>query len=241
MNSINVQSPIDDVDTKYLPDTKPWRYENSKGAHHRCVGVVKRGIRKGQRCPKLARIGRKGCVGHGGNTPTGAACTLYKTGRYSKYLPEKIAGRYQEMLSNTRLLSLIDEIALVDAKVAETFESAPATVDSWKMVREAVEALSELETEGKPIAGALNELIGYVDAGYCEAKNWDKAVSMIEQRRKLVETERRLTFDEQHSLTIDKVMLLVSAIIDAIRRNVRDPKEQQAVGTEIRALVERNG
>lgn len=214
----------------YLPDTKPWRFKGSKVAT-RCDGILKNGERKGERCQQLALKGRRGCPCHGGKTPAGADQPAYTTGRYSKYLPEKLAGRYEKMLDNSRLLSLIDEIALIDAKVIETFETAPTTVDVWRNIR--------IVVDNMPDDACKAQLLDLVDSGYCEARNWDKTVQLFEQRRKLVETERRLIDTEQHSLTIDKAMMLINAVADVVKRVVKDPAEQMAIGMELRLLKDK--
>jgi hypothetical protein len=76
--------------------------------------------RSGERCRKHAMRGRNVCLAHGGKTPRGAASPHFKTGRYSRSLPGRLVAAYEEALSDPRLLSLRDDIALTDAMLMET-------------------------------------------------------------------------------------------------------------------------
>src|SRR5689334_1272270 len=60
------------------------------------------------------------CRIHGGLQPQGIARPGFKTGRYSKYLPARLAGRYEEAASDPELLALKDDIALLDTRIAQT-------------------------------------------------------------------------------------------------------------------------
>ena len=46
----------------------------------------------------------------------------FKTGRYSKYLPDRLVERYEEALNDVELMRLDDEIALVDTKLQDVLE-----------------------------------------------------------------------------------------------------------------------
>lgn len=76
--------------------------------------------RSGKRCRKHAMRGRNVCLVHGGKTPRGAASPHFKTGRHSRSLPGHLVAAYERALSDPRLLSLHDDIALTDAMLAET-------------------------------------------------------------------------------------------------------------------------
>src|SRR5829696_6743343 len=72
--------------------------------------------RRGAPCQNPAmKNGR--CRMHGGATPRGTDLPQFKTGRYSKSIPDGLAGRYKEALSDEERHDLRDEIALSEAKV----------------------------------------------------------------------------------------------------------------------------
>ena len=63
----------------------------------------------------------------------------FETGRYSKYLPTRLAGRYEEARADPELLALRDDIALLDTRVAQTV-AALDTGESADAVRIGAEA-----------------------------------------------------------------------------------------------------
>src|SRR3990172_10824938 len=75
----------------------------------------------GVQCRRHAVSGKRVCTVHGGLTPSGPASANYKHGRYSRYLPARLAERYLEAESDPELLSLRSELALVQATLAGLF------------------------------------------------------------------------------------------------------------------------
>lgn len=154
--------------------------------------------RSGQQCQRHAMIGKTVCHMHGGKTRGGMASPVLKHGRYSKFLPTHLMERYQESLNDSDLLSLREEIALIDAR------------------------LSELLAGGVP--------------------DWDVMVPLTEQRRKLVDTERRRLVDMQQMITTEQAMLLVSALTSILREEVTDTYVLARIQTRIAGvLVPKNG
>lgn len=127
---------------------------NDLGITRQCSATSKR---SGERCRKHAMKGRSVCRAHGGATPRGMASPHWKHGRYSSALPEGLAARYEAALADSRLLSLRDDIALVNLEITEALASVcgkfpdPAVEqDAWIRVRQAMETRRKLvETEAK--------------------------------------------------------------------------------------------
>src|SRR5215203_1430601 len=81
------------------------------------------------------------CRMHGGASLKGTDLPQFRHGRYSKSLPDKLAGRYEEALSDEERHDLRDEIALAEAKIFDLllgmkrgeFDEARAwkDVDRW--------------------------------------------------------------------------------------------------------------
>ena len=162
-----------------------------------------RSKRSGQRCLKHASPGREVCHIHGGGSLRGADHPRFKTGRYSKFLPDRLAERYHRALADPGILRLDDEIALVDAQLQVRLEGLPTAGMS------------------KATAAAVRDL--------------------IEQRRKLVDTERRRLMDEERVVTVERLMLLMTAIIDIIRRHVPSPEVRAKISDELRLLAGGSG
>ncbi len=78
------------------------------------------------------------CRLHGGKSLKGIASPRFKTGKYSKYLPEKVRTHYQETIVDKDLISLRDEIALNDAHLIEllgSMKSGEVSQDDPKLWR----------------------------------------------------------------------------------------------------------
>jgi hypothetical protein len=59
----------------------------------------------------------------------------------------------------------------------------------------------------------------------------------IESRRRLAETERRRLEAMQQTITADRAMLLVAALVDGVRRHVDHRKLLDAIAREIERIV----
>lgn len=92
------------------------------------------GAKKRDGTPCRAKAMANGrCRIHGGATPSGFALPQYKTGRYSKVLPDALRYRYEVARDDEDLLSLRDEIALLDIRITELLGSSPND-DTWAQV-----------------------------------------------------------------------------------------------------------
>ena len=69
------------------------------------------------------------CYTHGGNSRAGIASGTFKTGKYSKYLPARLVGKYEEAAADPELLALRDDVALLDTRIV-TVVSALNTGES---------------------------------------------------------------------------------------------------------------
>ena len=63
--------------------------------------------------------GRSVCLAHGGRTPRGAASPHFTTGRHSRSLPGHLVATHERARADPTLLSLREELALVDAMIAD--------------------------------------------------------------------------------------------------------------------------
>lgn len=158
--------------------------------------------RNGEPCrAKAMENGR--CRIHGGKTPVGIALPQTKHARYSKYLPPNIQERYHAAIADDGLISLRDEIALVEVQIVATLE---AQTDPNAKVEDIIAARSRL-------------------------------YDLIEQRRRLVETERKRLVDMQQMITTEQAMLLVGALLGIIRARVNDRDILAAIQSDVNGLL----
>ncbi len=163
-----------------------------------CAGTSKRSK---QQCKRNAKPGRAVCKIHGGDTPVGLAAPNFKTGRYSKYLPAGLTERYVAARIDPELLSLRDEIGLVDTRITEVLTS---TSDS-----------------ATPLAAV-----------------WGTLEPLIEQRRRLVESEHKRLHVLHSVITAEQLMLLLATITNVIRAHVHDRQALSAISLELKRLMD---
>jgi hypothetical protein len=160
--------------------------------------------RSGGRCKQPGTGAGGRCKFHGGATPVGPASPHFKTGRYSRLLKDikGIGNHYERALTDPDLLTLREEIALVDARLGQLLE--------------------------KVAHGGTRASIDGI---------WPQLELLIENRRKLVDTEAKRLKDLHAMVSVDRVMLIIRYLQDAVRRHVKDPIEQTAVFMEMRKLL----
>jgi hypothetical protein len=89
-------------------------------------------------------------------------------------------------------------------------------------------------------ASALREMERLVGAGEADYRARADLLTTIETRRRLVETERRRLEAAQQMITTERAMLLVAALVDAVRRHVDDRRVLDANGREVQRIVAAN-
>lgn len=209
--------------------------------YRQCTATSKR---TGKRCRARAMNGRNVCYFHGGMTPRGVASPHFKTGRYSKYLPDKLAEKYQLAQGDPELLGLRDDIALIDARTAELLKQAQTGESGrvWEAVRKTYQDLNMAIklSNAEDMAGCLQRLDKLIMVGVRDYAIWREITDNLEQRRRLVESERRRLMDMEQMITVERVMLLVAAIVDIVRKNVTDVATLQTISADVGKLVSAN-
>jgi len=157
-------------------------------------------------------IGARTCYRHGGRTRTGLAHPSLTAGRYSRSLPVRLAARYEESLQDPDLLSLRDEVAALDARIHEVMQGLDTGESGgiWRDLRDA---------HGRGESATVSVLI---ERGATEAEAWSELLTLLEQRRRLVESERKRLVELHQVLTIDQAMDMLARVVLAVREHVTD-------------------
>jgi hypothetical protein len=205
-----------------------------------CAATSKR---SGQRCKNHASVGYAVCHIHGGKTPRGAASPHYKTGRYSRDLPTRLAARYQEAQEDPELLNLRSEIALTDALLTELITKLDTGESGglWRALEQTANAALAAKARGESDEATrqINALIGLVRRGAQEQEIVGEIRACLDQRRRLVESERKRLVEMQQVITAERAMLLVSAIASVVMECVSDPDVRAAISRGIDGLLAR--
>lgn len=181
------------------------------------------------------------CYKHGGATPRGFANANTKTGRHSKDLPTRYAATYIDSLMSKKQLELAPEIALIDSRLVEVMAqlSSGESGSAWKAITDCYQSLVQANKDNKPIVVQhyLMEM-GLVIAGVIDDRStWNELRVLIDDRRKLVESERKRKTEAQTVFTAEQALMLFGVIENIIRQNVNDPGTLQRIGMEFKKLV----
>jgi hypothetical protein len=181
------------------------------------------------------------CRLHGGKTPGGLASPHIKTGDRSRYLPARLAQHYLAAENDPHLLSLRNDIALMDTRLIDLL----GRVDTGEAGRHWAK-LNQAWTEFKrakrrddddALAIALDNLEQLITTGHADYTAWAEIAQAVEQRRKLVESERRTLVDLQQMITAERATKLIAAFTGIVKEYVDDRRTFNAIAADIRKLI----
>lgn len=101
--------------------------------------------------------------------------------------------------------------------------------------------LLELTSELGLVDARIGEVLGRLpeQPDETDPEVWGTLIGLIEQRRKLVETERRREVDLKLHLTVEQALLFVGALQTAVAEIVTDPAQRQALARRFEQLMNR--
>jgi hypothetical protein len=203
-----------------------------------CAATSKR---SGQRCRRAASPGHKVCVIHGSRSPSGAASPHFKTGRHSRVLPVRLAARFEEAERDERLLELRDEIALTDARIADLLTRVDTGESGalWSALYAARGVMLAARRAGDVSrqAAALNQILNLIGRAHDDGAAWAEVFVLVEQRRRLVESERKRLHELQTCLTLEQASSMIAAISAVIKEHVRDPEVLRKISAGVAAFI----
>lgn len=199
--------------------------------------------RSGEQCKKDAIPGRSVCHIHGGKSLGGLASPTFKEGRYSKYLPAQLATRYNEARSDPDILSLNEDVALLRSFVYQHLASI-ADGDAHPAWIAAKTALDEMEKAEAMGASAIDKYLAakvklraVIEPNYRAAIAEHQVTDYIDQLGRIADKERRLLIDRQQVITVERMMLMLTAVIASVKRHVDDRLILNAIQNDIQGLL----
>jgi hypothetical protein len=200
----------------------PVIYTNPRGKTV-CSALISDGSRF---CESEFILSNGRCKRHGGMTPSGVASPHFKSGRHSRQLPTRLLERYEEALSDPEMHSLEAEIALVDARIADLLAQCDdgGGGDIFFEIDDAFASFKTASQDGdrRIMRESLARLDSAVARGKSEQDIWVEIRALQEQRRKLVLSEAKRLQTTNQMVTVTRVNLLISALLDAVRQEVTD-------------------
>ena len=203
------------------------------GPGHRC-GAKSR--QSGQPCRAWAmKNGR--CRIHGGKSvPPGLAHhSTTAGGRYSKYLPARLAAKYQDALNSKELLSLRDDVAICETRIGELLERVESGESGtvWQRLQELNTAFQDAQ-RAHDVAGMQKCLIKLQETltlGSDDYAAWAELHKMWETRRRLTDTELKALVAHQQILTTEQMLIAIGLIEQIMYRRVTEHAEPELART----------
>lgn len=197
-----------------------------------------------ERCKGPAMLGspNQKCRMHGGDGShsIGVADHSFKSGRYSRYLPTQLDQLYREALSNPELIEMGDHIALLEARMQEMLATSSAgdPVPKWSDIAEvfAEVTMVVLGGEHSKVTAALERMQKVIDGGMKWDTTWNQIGGIMEQLRKLTDTEVKRKKELNQMVPVERVVAMMAAVASAVKRNVKDPEQIAAVYRELSVL-----
>ena len=161
----------------------------------------------GKQCRRNACTGSSYCVYHGKRSSPHVLNAKFITGRHSESLMGGLVASYAATLSDKELLSMRDDIALIDANI------------NYLLKRQKTDAESlESLVDGNPKVYDKKKAAVERRA----AADTTTLIDLLEQRRKLVETEMKRRTLAQTLVPVEQAMAVIGKIVDIITNNVVD-------------------
>lgn len=205
----------------------------------RCNSLLRH--QRNRYCPNYPIHGRNRCKHHGGKTVQGRDHPAFKSGRWSKSLPTNLAAKYDELVGDSEIINLGQDIALLDVRLTELLGRLETEESefSWRKARQTFTSLRGALTSGDKtqVRDALQQLNQVLNSGAGADQNWREIREALQERRLLVESERRRLVDMHQMVTVEEVLILVTAISAVVNQNVEDPRARQRIASDIQGML----
>lgn len=195
----------------------------------------------GRLCQSRVTAPGKRCKMHGGMSLGGPASPRWKDGRYSRVLPSNLAERYEESRRDQELLALRDEIALLDSRLADLLGglSSGGARKLWDSLQTAYDdlrnAMGRRDIDGAGVA--IRELGIVIETGAKESDVWGEVYTVLEQRRRLTESEAKRLIQMQQVITTEQAMVMLARVQQAVIENVSDKSALAKIAFTLRELA----
>jgi hypothetical protein len=210
--------------------------------------------RSGDLCRNPAMRNGK-CRMHGGKTPSGRESPHYKGAGRARVIPAHWIQSYEESIIDPKQSSFKPDIVRCDAQIDELLTSLPtreeeseafaafnshfaaATELRRKASEEDLSAERREELDGQSIAAF--EASGMAFDAYTQIQKREKEVKkrlfrLVEERRKLVDSETKLLKNPIYSMDIKMVLNIVWSMLDIVKYEIRDRETLQRIQNRLR-------
>ena len=167
-------------------------------------------------------------------------------GRRSKFLPRRLAERVEEGISDPNLISVLEDVALIDALISEECENLgeDKPAELWTEATELFQTYDRLRAgsveERAKAAGAYIGLKAILEKGEGLYRRIGRIMTMAEKKRKLSETEMKRLVHLKQFVSVVELAVFAAKLQALISETVKDKKERDALALGIIELFRPN-
>ena len=183
------------------------------------------------------------CRFHGGHSHKnrGAASSVYKDGKYSKYMPTRLLEAYDASRDDPEILSLNEDIALTEARVADVLQRVDTNESGamWDELAKLAKDIKAARKLGDPslVEDLFDEMVKLIQKGKGDRENWREIGDLLERKRKLSESQLKLLVTKQEFISRQQAVMLVGQLVEVVKANVDDPLTKKRIAAGISQLM----
>lgn len=172
-------------------------------------------------CPTPPVVGSVRCRMHSGKPAKGMKSGTFKHGRYSKCLPTRMLAQFEASLKDRELLHLNRDIAVIDARISEQMTRVEVGEAGYvwdalvKADAELIKATARRDTG--EMQRWMNETHRLIAQGSTDIQAWRDIHSLLEQRRRFVESETKRQLQLSAGVTLEQVGTYFHALTAAVK------------------------
>lgn len=197
----------------------------------------------GVRCNNKPEPGRMYCKFHGGNHPIGPDHHAYKHAKYATVaMPKRLAEKYAITSQDPEVMSLAEEIHIVDAMLMDSLERLETKegADAWKRLYGAVSRFKKARADENAydMNTAFEEIDSIVLQGSAAYAARRDLQSWLESRRKLTDSDLKRRVALGDMLSRAQTLVMIDNIVGLIQTHVKDHKARTHLSAALLNLVD---
>lgn len=196
--------------------------------------------RSGEPC-KTRPMANGRCRMHGGSSLSGPAHPNWVDGTYSKVLPKRLLDGYQASINDPDRLALDQQLGLLDARLLDVLQRIDSGESGqlWRLLKGAARDYEAARRANDPVrvVEQLALMLELINRGHTDQAAWAEARQLIQERRKIAESERKRQVQMHQVVSSEAAMALLAQLVVAVQTHVHDDDALAAISSEYRRLV----
>lgn len=131
-----------------------------------------------------------------------------------------------------------EEVALLDSRLADVLGRVDSgeSGKAWALLK-LLFADYRKAKDGPDKAIALSQIEDTIRDGLDDYAAWEEVRSLVDQRSRIVGSERQRLVQMQQMLSVEQAMTLLTAVADTVRRHVSEPGALAAISADLGRLM----